>query len=167
MYGLVITVWSMKSINRSEVTQNTTSTIALGANRYVKVEANRGDRGRSTFGERLAEAVLRYRIRLQRMDESRWAKKVYEWNAYGQWVGEVGMDRRVIRNGSMDASKKEIHGRVEEKRRTGWTKWMTEKSTIKWYRRIDQLWYEIFYDRSHGGDLLFKGRMESLEQQSV
>ena len=78
MYGLETTVWTRKVLNRLEVVQNMTGRIALGANRYVAVEAIRGDMGWSTFRERLAKAVLRYRLRLQRMDGSRWAKKVYE-----------------------------------------------------------------------------------------
>ncbi|XP_045136283.1 uncharacterized protein LOC123519226 [Portunus trituberculatus] len=93
MYGLETTVWTRKDLNRLEVLQNITGKIALGANRYVAVEAIRGDMGWSTFRERLAKAVLRYRVRLQRMDGSKWAKKVYEWNVYGQWTQESFYDK--------------------------------------------------------------------------
>lgn len=53
----------------------------------MAVETIRGDMGWSTFRERLAMAVLRYRVRLKRMDECKWAK-VYEWNMYGQCTQE-------------------------------------------------------------------------------
>lgn len=79
-------VWARRDTNRLEVPQNTTGRIALGANRYVAVEAIRGAMAWNTFRERLAKAVLRYRVRVQKMDESRWAKKVYEWNTYGRWM---------------------------------------------------------------------------------
>ena len=62
------------------------------------------------------KAGLRYRARLQRMDENRWVRKVYEWNMYGKWlkdsikvkmwVGELGMFvRGVMRHGSMEYAK--------------------------------------------------------------
>ena len=177
MYGLETTVWSKKDMNRLEVLQNMTGRIALGANRYVAVEAIRGDMGWSTFRERLAKAVLRYRVRLQRMDEGKWAKKVYEWNVYGRWaqesynvelwVGELGMlVRGVIRHGSVDASKREINRRVKEKGRAEWRRGMSEKRTLEWYRGKDRPRSESFYDGSHGGDLLFRARTKSLEVNS-
>ena len=60
MYGLETTVWTRKDMNRLEALQNMTGRIALGANRYVAVEAIRGDMGWSTFREIIAKAVLRY-----------------------------------------------------------------------------------------------------------
>ena len=162
MYGLETTVWTRKDLNRLEVLQNMTGRIALGANRYVAVEAIRGDMGWSTFRERLAKAVLRYRVRLQRMDGSKWAKKVYKWNVYGQWaqesftieiwVGEIGMlVRGAIGHGSVDASKREINRRVEEKGKAEWRRGMSEKTTLEWYRRKDRPRCESFYDGSRGG----------------
>ena len=44
----------------------------------------RGDMEWRTFRERIAKAVLRYRLRLQKMDESKWTKKMCEWNMYAQ-----------------------------------------------------------------------------------
>ncbi|XP_045115935.1 uncharacterized protein LOC123507244 [Portunus trituberculatus] len=177
MYGLETTVWTRKDLNRLEVLQNMTGRIALGANRYVTVEAIRGDMGWSTFRERLAKAVLRYRVRLQRMDGSKWTKKVYEWNVYGQWaqesfnleiwMGEIGMlVRRTIGHGSVDASKREINRRVEEKGKAEWRRGMSEKTTLEWYRRKDRPRCESFYDGSRGGDLLFRARTKSLEVNS-
>ncbi|KAG0713850.1 hypothetical protein GWK47_015278 [Chionoecetes opilio] len=48
MYGLETMVWSRKELDRLEVTQNKAGRIALRANRYVAVEAIRGDMGWST-----------------------------------------------------------------------------------------------------------------------
>ena len=44
------------------------------------IEALRGDMGWSTFRERLTKATLRYKIRLERMDDTRLARQVYLWN---------------------------------------------------------------------------------------
>ena len=39
--------------------------------------------GWSTFRERLVKATLRYKIRLERMDDERIARKVYLWDESG------------------------------------------------------------------------------------
>ena len=117
MYGLETTVWTRNLLDRMEMVQNKAGRIALGANRYVAVEAIKGDMGWSTFREKMAKAGLRYRVRLNRMDESRWARKVYEWNMFGKWMkdsikvemwaGELEMFvRGVIRHGSMEVCKR-------------------------------------------------------------
>ena len=43
----------------------------------VGTEAIRGDMGWSTFEERLSKGKLKYKVRLEKMDRHRWAKKVY------------------------------------------------------------------------------------------
>ena len=62
------------------MTQNVVGRVALGANRYVGVEAIRGDMGWSTFRERVMKGKMNYKIRLERMPEERIAKKIYEFN---------------------------------------------------------------------------------------
>ena len=177
MYGLETTVWTRNEMDRMEVVQNKVGRIALGANRYVAVEAIRGDMGWSTFRERLAKAVLRFRVRLQRMDENKWAKKVFEWNIYGRWmkdsikvemrVGELGMlVRGVMRQGSMNVCKREINRYVKEKGKEEWKRGMIGKSSLEWYRKKEQPGHESCYDGSYGGDLLFKARTKSLEVNS-
>ncbi|KAG0728534.1 hypothetical protein GWK47_032294 [Chionoecetes opilio] len=177
MYGLETMVWSRKELDRLEVTQNKAGRIALGANRYVAVEAIRGDMGWSTFRERIAKTGLRYRARLQRMGDSKWASKVWDWNMYGKWMKDsVKVERwtgalgifvtGVMRHGSMAVCKKEINRRVEEKGKEEWLRGMSEKSTLEWYRRKDQPRYVRFYDGGYGGDLLFRARTKSLEVNS-
>ena len=55
--------------------QNVVGRVALGANRYVGVEAIRGDMGWSTFRERVMKGKMNYKIRLERMPEERIAKR--------------------------------------------------------------------------------------------
>ena len=42
-------------------------------------EALRGEMGWSTFEERIDKAKINYRIRLECMNDKRWAKKVFNW----------------------------------------------------------------------------------------
>ena len=57
--------------------------MALNALRYTAVEALRSEMGWSTFRERLVKATLRYKGRLERMDDERIVRKVYLWNESG------------------------------------------------------------------------------------
>ena len=75
-----MTVWTRNELDSIEVVQNKTDRIVLGA----KLEALTGDMGWSTFRERIAKAGPRYRARLQRMDENKLARNIYEWNMYGK-----------------------------------------------------------------------------------
>ena len=52
----------------------------MNAPRYAATEALRGDMGWSTFRERHVKATIRYKIRLERMNDARLARKVYLWN---------------------------------------------------------------------------------------
>ena len=70
--------WSAEEINKIEVIQNKIGRLGLGggANKTVGTEAIREDMGWSTFKERLCKAKLKYKVRLEKMDRHRWAKKV-------------------------------------------------------------------------------------------
>ena len=83
MYGMDVIAWNESEIDKLEVGQNRVARMALNAPRYAAIEALRGDMGWSTFRERLTKATLRYKIRLERMDETRIARKVYLWNESG------------------------------------------------------------------------------------
>ena len=45
-------------------------------NRYAAVEALRGDIGWSSFSERCIKGCMCFKIRIERMSEDRWVKKV-------------------------------------------------------------------------------------------
>ena len=128
----------------------------------MAVEGIRGDMGWSIFKERMVKAGLRYRARLQRMDENRWARKVYEWNIKVEmWAGELGMFvRGVMRHGSMEVCKREINRRVEDKGKEEWRRGINKKSTVEWYRGKDQPRYESFYVGSLG-EIYFSGLGQS------
>ena len=47
-----------------------------------------GDLGWSSFEERMYKAKLRYKVRLEKMDDNRWAKKVYKMTfGVSKWIG--------------------------------------------------------------------------------
>ena len=76
LYGMGTVNWTLNETNQMETVQNKIGRIALGANKYVGVEAIRGDMGWSTFEERLMKSKLRYKVRIDLMNENRWAKRV-------------------------------------------------------------------------------------------
>ncbi len=80
MYGMEVLAWNENEIDKLEVGQNRIAMIALNAPIYAAVEALRGDMGWSTFRERFRKASIRYKIRLERLDNARLARKVYLWS---------------------------------------------------------------------------------------
>ena len=72
--------WNESEIDKLEVGQKRVARRALNAPRYASVEALRGDMRWSTFRERHIKATLRYKVRLERMENTKTARKVYLWN---------------------------------------------------------------------------------------
>jgi len=93
MYGLETVPWTVKDIDKLEVVQRKVGRLILGANKYVAVEAIRGDMGWSTFRERIEKGVLRFRLCLEGMQEYRWAWKVYEWSRNGSMLNRKKVRR--------------------------------------------------------------------------
>ena len=89
MRGLDVMPCTLGDCDRMDVMQNVVGRVALGANKYVGVEAIRGDMGWSTFRERVMKGKMNYKIRLERMPNERIAKKVYEWNVSKSRWGRV------------------------------------------------------------------------------
>ncbi|MPC96497.1 hypothetical protein E2C01_091759 [Portunus trituberculatus] len=86
MYGMHVIAWNESEFDKLEEGQNRIGRMALNAPKYTAVEALRGDMGWSSFRERLVKATLRYKVRLERMDDERIVRKVYLWNESGsQW----------------------------------------------------------------------------------
>ena len=160
MYGLETLTWTMNDLAKLEVAQNKVGRIALGANKYVAVEAIRGEAGWSTFSERIEKGILRYRVRLERMDGNRWAKKVFEWaKQKGRW--NKMCDKKVERyrmHGIMSGEsmarwtnekwKREINRRVQDTGVDEWHRSMQAKSSLEYYLAKPKPKSETFYDCS-------------------
>ena len=72
-------------IDQLGVEQNRIARMALNAPRYASVEALKDDMGWSTFRERHMKAILRYKARLERMENTRIAQKIDLWNVSTNW----------------------------------------------------------------------------------
>ena len=178
MYGLETMRWTKNDLDKLEVVQNKVGRIALGANRYVAVEAIRGEVGWSTFAERITKAALRYKVRLEKMDGNRWAKWVYEWSKHdSKWNGMCeNKTGKYVMHGvmtlanwaawSMDRWKKVINEHVQEGGKNEWKENMRGKDTLDWYMAKASPKKELFYDGSMASELLFKARTKSLELNS-
>ena len=59
-----------------EIIQNTVERVTLGANRYVGVEVERGDMEWTTFSKKNTKGNM-YKLRLYRMPDERWVRKVH------------------------------------------------------------------------------------------
>ena len=95
MYGMNVINWSESHMQKLEVVQNKVGRVALGANGYAAIEAIRGDMGWSTFSERCMKGSLMYKKRVERMEETRWVKKVCE--NVGQTSKWSGMCKRIVK----------------------------------------------------------------------
>ena len=162
--------------------------VALGANSFAAVEAIRGDMGWSSFSERCMKGCIMYKKRIERMDETRWVKKVCEKvGLKSRWLGmckrvvkkcglkvnmERSADRQVWQVESMEdvgdawnmkVWKKVVREKVEEYGLKKWKQGMSGKSTLKWYETKLKPMAERTYDGSYSSDLLFKARSQSLE----
>ena len=70
MYGMEVIAWNESEIDKLEV----------GQNRIARMALKRGDMECSTFRERHIKATLRYKVRLERMENTIVARNVYFWN---------------------------------------------------------------------------------------
>ncbi|XP_050694867.1 uncharacterized protein LOC126984800 isoform X3 [Eriocheir sinensis] len=190
MYGMEVITWSELEMDKLEVGQNRIGRLALNAPRYAAVEALRGDMGWSTFRERFRKATLIYKVRLERMDDARLARKVYLWSVHeSKWikncmrmVGDSGMRVRWVsreegrrffewkvtdRNSeglewNVRKWKKEIDSAVKGDGLRRWKHVMERKTTLEWYREKEAPQCVSWYDGSLGGDLLFQARAQCM-----
>ena len=193
MYSMDVLVWNENDLDKLEVAQNKVARIALNAPRYAAVEALRGDMGWSTFRERLRKSTLRYKVRLERMDDARLARKVYLWNIRdSKWgnncmkmAGSSGMTprwmERYLVGGQYryewkitDRNREGVDWNVKKwkcvidrgVKEVGLRKWrdeMERKSTLEWYKNKKSPEYVTWYDGSLGGDLLFQARAQCMD----
>ena len=63
-------------MQKLEVVRNKVGRVALVANGYSAIEAIREDLGWSMFSERCMKVFMMFKIRIERMEEDRWVKKV-------------------------------------------------------------------------------------------
>ncbi len=87
----------------------------------------RGEVGWSTFEERIRKAVLGYKVRLRKMSENRWARKVYEWAGQGtrwnkssiSWEKRCGLEGFTLSEMKLAGEEKEVIHRVNDRDQRG------------------------------------------------
>ena len=190
MYCMSVMPWTECELNKLEVIQNKVGRLALGAAKFAANEAIRGDMGWSTFVERLMKSCLMYKCRLDHMECSRWARKVYEWNnRTSKWdamcvraINKCGWQRVYIvsglgvecgwkmvdqtgagQNWDENQWKLKIGRKVKELGLAKWKAGMSEKTTLSLYRMKEKPGCETFYDGGWGSQLLFGARSQSLK----
>ena len=167
--------------------------MALNAPMHAANEGVRGDMGWSTFRERHMKATYRYKVRLERMDDSRLARKVYLWNGrYSKWGKRwarmtnvsgvnIGLANRLTEDGvrvyewlminrngegsewDVKKWKTEIDRVVKDVGLRKWRNEMEKKKTLEWYKEKKVPSYESLYDGSLGSDLLFQARTQCMD----
>ena len=88
-------------IEKWAVTQNRLERLGLGCNRYVAIEAIRGEMGWSSFEERRDKAVSNFRVRIGLMDGNRWVRRIFECGRDTSNWG--GVCKRIIRKYNAEA----------------------------------------------------------------
>ncbi|KAF2349195.1 hypothetical protein FHG87_020049 [Trinorchestia longiramus] len=78
IFGMNVMAWNGGDHEKLEVLQNRVGRLALGAPKWTAVEAIRGDLGWSLFSERMVKDVVNYRVRIERMENKRWLKQIFE-----------------------------------------------------------------------------------------
>ena len=144
--------------------------------------------GWSTVGERCMKVVsIMYKIRIGKMDENRWVRKVCE--EVGQKSKWLGMCKRVVKKCGLKVNvvnrrqntwqvetmesegvawdirvwKKVVNERVEEYGLRKWKQGISGKSTLKWYESKLKPMAESVYNGNYNSELLFHSRSQSLE----
>ncbi|KAF2346770.1 hypothetical protein FHG87_022474 [Trinorchestia longiramus] len=80
LFCMNVMAWNGGDLEKLEVLQNRVGRVALSAPKWTAAEALRGDLGWSVFSERMAKAVLNYKVRIERMRNKRRVKQIFEWN---------------------------------------------------------------------------------------
>ena len=190
MYGMNVMNWTECELQKLEMIQNKVGRVALGANRYVGVEAVRGDMGWSTFSERSMKGNIMYKLRVERMPDERWVRKVYndvgresKWSkSCKRLVRKCGLSAREVNFGRERVAewnvaclngegynwderrwKKVVVEKVQELGRNKWKSGMASKKTLEWYCLKECPTGVSYYNGSWGCELLFKARSQSLE----
>ena len=189
MYGMDVINWKGSEKREMEKTQNKIGRVALGCGKLVGNEAIRGDMGWSTFEERLMKAKLRYKVRIERMDENRWVKLISDvvggkskWkrecaniardcNLYKTWTmnqfREYEWNLKWSERGNTDYSEGEwkifIKHKVEEYGLKKWKEGIEKHPTLFRYKEKKCPKMERFYDGSWCSSIYFKARAGALE----
>lgn len=109
--------------------------MALNASRYAVKEALRGDTGWKTYFHRHVKATLRYKTRLERINDARLVKKVFLWNIRSSRWGKMCV-KMVIKNG-LETSWvfQQVEGKQAER---GWSMIVRNRGFQTGYKEVEE-----------------------------
>ena len=182
LYGTEILDLGRKENQHLETVQNKMARLGLKANKYAGTETLRGEMGWSSFEERVDKAKIKYKWRLENMNDKRWAKKIYNWtenkgktqNDYNKKLRKYDIkilgtrERKKVLIENKEITKqnkinKEIDKRVKERGLKEWKKGMEKKKSLLYYANKERPNWEPIYNGTWESSLLFKARSNSLE----
>ena len=186
LYGAEILEIGGKETKGLEVVQNKAAREGLGAEKYTPIETLRGEMGWSTFEERIQKSKIKYRIRLEYMNENRWPKKIFNWiGKKGKFIREGNRRMKKINmkieqkqegkeiwiegneiNTTENILKKKINTLVQKKGIQVWKQGIDKKKSLRWYKEKEKPRKENFYNGDWEAKLLFKARSNTLEVNS-
>ncbi|KAH7970324.1 hypothetical protein HPB49_003769 [Dermacentor silvarum] len=148
--------------------------LALGCHGRVAVEAIQGDVGWSSFEAREAKSKIAFECRLRKMDDGRWARRVFRYvylkGIQTQWRARVQFLRRKYgllnyseTGGARCETAKGVQDHVRETERELWKSAMASKTTLRLYcDNKGTITPEPIYDNSGGSAFLFEARAGAL-----
>lgn len=154
--------------------QSEVGRVALGCHGCVAKEAIQGDMGWSSFEAREARSKISYEERLRRMEDTRWARRVYRYHHFTgirtQWGARLhvlrrkfGFFERPTQEPAEQQHARAVQKRVRESETAEWRLAMGEKSTLQLYRdNKTAICREAMFHDSTDGGLLFEARAGAL-----
>ena len=181
LYGMEAIECSSRDIKLLESIQNRIGRLGLGAKKWTAVEAIRGEMGWSSVEERVSKTKLKYKIRVEGMEDEAWVRRIYKWTGgKSKWGRECRSRLRKIgikegRNGEWrdtagevvvergEGLIKHVVKRIEKSGLEEWRRGMERKKTLERYKIKEKPGRERFYEGDWGSEILFKCRVGALE----
>lgn len=165
LYGYDICRVKNSESSRMDKIQNKVARMALGARKFVAIEALRGDMSWSLFKDRIPRLKANYKVKLLSMSINSWPGFLYRYRYNSKWKKEMRKHDNYYHlhdSYHKEESKKLIRERITDTAQRVWERGVQSKSTLALYSNKEKPCTEEFYDGSWGSSLLFAARSGSL-----
>lgn len=171
MYGAEVLGWSVKELQRMDLLQRKVGRMALGARKFVAVEALKGEMGWSLFQDRVNKAILNFKGRVLNSNNGL-AGEIMSFHINSTWHKNFKrLENKVYKTSfnsifRQEGWKNKIIKIVEEKAQMDWRKGVESKTSLNLYKYKTFPATEYFYCGNKGSALLFAARTGSLGVRS-
>ena len=183
MYGTEVLSINKKVIDKLETVQNQVGRIALKANSLITTVAIQGEMGWSSFMDRTMKAKIKYKTRLENLNNETWVKIIYEKLAKNsKWGKEINMmmkkneikwkstEKGITLNGKQCKDKRNIKSNVDNIIRTiGEKQWRNKRDnrkSIVIYKSKEKPRWTPLYSDDPGSQALLQARTDSMFHRS-